>query len=115
MNNLLFLNEKCCTINKVMLICKKIYKEDLTMAMNPMKRKAQNSFLLGILVTLLITGIIIAFLFMQLTKTSKSLKDLQANMVKVCTLNTSVKSGQIITDDMIEVKQIDKNVIHIDE
>lgn len=31
------------------------------MAINPMQRKAQNSFLLGILVTLLITGLIIGF------------------------------------------------------
>ena len=36
------------------------------MATNPMQRKARNSFLLGILVTLIISGIIIAFLFIQL-------------------------------------------------
>ena len=32
------------------------------MAMNPMQRKANNSFLLGIVITLLITGTIIGFL-----------------------------------------------------
>ena len=36
------------------------------MATNPMQRKARNSFLLGVVLTLLITGIIIAFLFIQL-------------------------------------------------
>ena len=42
------------------------------MAINPMQRKAQNSFLLGILVTLLITGLIIGFLVLQLTKLTKA-------------------------------------------
>ena len=36
------------------------------MATNPMQRKARNSFLLGMLVMLLISGIIIALLFIQL-------------------------------------------------
>ena len=38
------------------------------MAMNPMQRKANSSFLMGMLLTLLVCGAIIAFLFMQLTK-----------------------------------------------
>jgi hydroxymethylpyrimidine pyrophosphatase-like HAD family hydrolase len=36
------------------------------MATNPMQRKARNSFLLGMLITLLIAGVIIAFLAIQL-------------------------------------------------
>ena len=36
------------------------------MASNPMQRKARNSFLLGMLLMLVITGIIIAFLFLQI-------------------------------------------------
>ena len=38
------------------------------MAMNPMQRKSRNSFLLGMVLTLLITSVIIAFLFLQVTK-----------------------------------------------
>ena len=38
------------------------------MAVNPMQRKARNSFLLGVLLTLLITGIVITLLFLQLKK-----------------------------------------------
>ena len=34
------------------------------MASNPMQRKARNSFLLGMIITLLITGAIIVFLFL---------------------------------------------------
>ena len=36
------------------------------MATNPMQRKARNSFLLGMLITLVIAGAIIALLFIQL-------------------------------------------------
>ena len=38
------------------------------MATNPMQRKARNSFLLGMLIMLLITGIIIGLLGFQLVK-----------------------------------------------
>ena len=51
------------------------------MAKNPMQRKAQNSFLLGMLVTLLITGMIIAFLVIQLTQLTKDQKKLQGNIL----------------------------------
>ena len=35
------------------------------MATNPMQRKARNSFLLGVVITLVIAGLIIAFLILQ--------------------------------------------------
>ena len=38
------------------------------MATNPMQRQARNSFLLGMVVTLLIAGVIVALLFMQIKK-----------------------------------------------
>ena len=47
------------------------------MATNPMQRKARNSFLLGMLVMLLISGIIIALLFMQLMNKTKKEKESQ--------------------------------------
>ena len=53
------------------------------MAINPMQRKAQNSFLLGILVTLLITGLIIGFLVLQLTKLTKAQKEAEAALKTV--------------------------------
>ena len=43
------------------------------MAMNPMQKKARTSFLLGMFLTLIITGIIIALLIMQLGKIKKEL------------------------------------------
>ena len=41
------------------------------MATNPMQRKARNSFLLGMFVMLIITGLVIAFLVLQLTNMKK--------------------------------------------
>ena len=81
------------------------------MATNPMQRKARISFILGMFVTLLICGIIIALLFMQL----KDLKDKEAaekkEQVQVYALNTDVKSGQIITTDMYEKITVKKYMV----
>lgn len=81
------------------------------MASNPMQRKARNSFLLGMLLMLVITGIIIAFLFLQI----KNYRDKEAleiaNRVNIAVLSQDVKSGQIITEDMLTTRQVNKNMI----
>ena len=84
-------------------------KEEFVMATNPMQRKARNSFLLGMLLMLIICGLIIAFLFIQL----KNYQDKEKAVVKVkiAVLNEDVKAGQIITSDMLTIKQIDKTLI----
>lgn len=81
------------------------------MAKNPMQRKAQNSFILGMLLTLVITGLIIAFLFMQLTNTKKEMKQLEDAKVEICVINTDVKSGQVITEDMVQTMRVNRNTI----
>lgn len=72
------------------------------MAMNPMQRKANNSFLLGILITLLITGIIIAFLIIQVSKLNKELKSEEAKKVNVYVVVDTIKSGETITEDKLQ-------------
>lgn len=72
------------------------------MAMNPMQRKANNSFLLGILITLLITGIIIALLIIQVSKLNKELKSEEAKKVYAFIVTTEIKSGVEITEDMLQ-------------
>ena len=81
------------------------------MATNPMQRKARNSFLLGILVTLIISGIIIAFLFIQLKNYREKEAQEQANSVKVWVLSQDVISGQVITTDMLTQQVINKNLV----
>ena len=59
------------------------------MAMNPMQRKANNYLLIGIFGTLLVTGLIIVFLFLQLN-------NLQQEQKKQQTFNAIVESGAYV-------------------
>lgn len=81
------------------------------MAKNPMQRKAQNSFLLGILVTLLITGIIIAILIVQLTKITNEQKAAEAQLKKAYVLVEDIDSGSSVTADKLVLKDLDSNTI----
>ncbi len=72
------------------------------MAMNPMQRKANNSFLLGILITLLITGIIIALLIVQVSKLNKELEKEEAKKVKVYVVSDTIKSGETINEEKLQ-------------
>ncbi len=67
------------------------------MSMNPMQRKANNYLLIGVLVTLLITGSIIAILFMQLSKVNKQMKSQQAKMKEVYVVSKDINSGDAIS------------------
>lgn len=50
-------------------------RRNIDMAMNPMQRKANNYLLIGILGTLLVTGLIIVFLFIQLNNLKQDAKN----------------------------------------
>ena len=81
------------------------------MATNPMQRKARNSFLLGMLVMLLIAGVIIAILLMQLMNKIQEEKENLANSVNAYVLNQDVKSGQVITSDMLTKTTVNKTLV----
>ena len=81
------------------------------MAKNPMQRRANTSFILGILITLLLTGIVIVFLVMQLLKSKETIQTYEANKLDVFALNTTVNSGKTITEDMIDYIEVDKNTV----
>lgn len=76
------------------------------MATNPMQRQARNSFLLGMVVTLVIAAIIVALLFMQIKKLSEKIKDDEAATKSVYVLTQDIKSGQIITSDLFSLKTV---------
>ena len=81
------------------------------MAKNPMQKKARNSFILGMLITFIIMAMVVALLLVRI----KNMKELEnerlANIVNVYVLNQDVKSGQIITNDMLEKKDVNKDVV----
>lgn len=81
------------------------------MATNPMQRKARNSFLLGMVLTLLITGIVIALLILQLKNYKEKEAEEKANSVKVWVLSEDVISGQVITTDMLTQQVTNKNFV----
>ena len=81
------------------------------MASNPMQRKARNSFLLGMVVMLLITGVIIGFLFMQLMNKNKKEKEELKASVNAYVLNRDVSSGQVITTDMLTLQVVNRNLV----
>ncbi|MCI9039327.1 MAG: hypothetical protein HFJ29_05605 [Clostridia bacterium] len=81
------------------------------MAKNPMQRKAQNSFLLGMLITLLITGLIIAFLILQLTKLTKAQKQAEISTKTVYVVAQDIESGEPVTVDKLISKQVDGTTI----
>ena len=81
------------------------------MATNPMQRKARNSFLLGVLVTLVLAGAIIALLILQLKNYKEKEAEEQANSVKIWVLSQDVISGQIITTDMLTQQITNKKLV----
>lgn len=81
------------------------------MAKNPMQRKAQNSFLLGILVTLLITGIIIGLLVIKLTQVTKEKQQELSNSKTIYVLTQDVNSGEEINSGMLREETANINVI----
>ncbi len=81
------------------------------MAMNPMQRKANNYLLIGILGTLLVTGAIIVFLFMQLNTLKQDKKKQDTNSKKVYVVVEDIKSGETVTYDKLAQKLVSNGVI----
>ncbi len=76
------------------------------MATNPMQRQARNSFLLGMVVTLLIAGVIVALLFMQIKKLNEKIQADKAATRSVYVLTQNIKSGQVLTSDLFSLKTV---------
>ena len=76
------------------------------MAVNPMQRKARQSFLLGMVVMLLIAGIVVAILFMQITQLKNAESATVAASKTVAVLKSDIKSGQTITSTDLTTKSL---------
>ncbi len=74
------------------------------MAMNPMQKKARTSFLLGMLLTLVITGLIIMFLLLQLKKIKDEQDAIQYRTVYV--LSSEVTSGGFVNASVATQKTV---------
>lgn len=81
------------------------------MAMNPMQRKANNYLIIGVLVTLLITGTIIALLCIQLMKIQEQRKAEKDALKNVYVVTSTIKSGDVIDTSLITVKSAPSDVV----
>ena len=70
------------------------------MATNPMRKQARTSFLLGVVLTLLISAVIVVLLFMQLKEVKEENEAFKSEKVKVYALMKDVNSGDTLTSDM---------------
>lgn len=84
------------------------------MATNPMQRKARQSFLLGVIITLLLAAIVIFLLYNQIQKLNEKIKSEVSEKIQVYILNQDVESGQTITSDMFTIKSVNKDTVPAD-
>lgn len=78
------------------------------MAVNPMQRKARNSFLLGMVVTLLISAVIIMLLILKIGTLSQEV-NVEKGTVYVSA--SEIKSGEIVTSGMFVPIEMDITLI----
>lgn len=81
------------------------------MAKNPMQRKARNSFILGMFITLIITGSIIGLLVFKLININKENKEKEQGLKNAYVLVTDIKSGDSIKLENLKKIDIETNII----
>ncbi len=80
------------------------------MAINPMQRKARNSFLLGMLLMLVIALIVVGILFMQILGMKKQEQQVANNSKTVYMLTRDIKSGENISSGDVKATTIETNI-----
>lgn len=81
------------------------------MATNPMQRKSRNSFLLGMVLTLVICMIIGLLCYFLIVSKNKKEEDERGAEVLAYVLNRDVESGQEITADMLTEITVYQNMV----
>lgn len=81
------------------------------MAVNPMQKKARNSFLLGMIITLIVCAIIGVILYIAVIGPENKASKEKGTATKAYALNRDIKSGQEITADMLSPINTYSNLI----
>lgn len=84
------------------------------MASNPMQRQARNYFLLGMVITLLIAGAVLALLFMQMRKIKEENKKYADSFKPIYVLNQNIKSGDVLDVSMFTQVQASESAVPAD-
>ena len=69
------------------------------MPINPMQRRARNSFLIGFLIALIIMAIVVAFLLKKIETTNEALENLKALQRNLLVASEDLRSGQEVEFD----------------
>lgn len=78
---------------------------------NPMQRKAKNSFLLGVLSTMLVMGVIVGLLFLKIMNMQKTENERLANQKQVYVLSQDVKSGDKVDSANLTTITVDNAAV----
>lgn len=78
---------------------------------NPMQRKAKNSFLLGVLLTMLVMGVIVGLLFLKIMNMQKAENERLANQKQVYVLSQDVKSGDKVNSANLKTITVDNAAV----
>lgn len=78
---------------------------------NPMQRKAKNSFLLGVLLTMLVMGVIVGLLFLKIMNMQKTENERLANQKQVYVLSQDVKSGDKVDSANLTTITVDNAAV----
>ena len=78
---------------------------------NPMQRKAKNSFLLGVLLTMLVMGVIVGLLFLKIMNMQKAENERLANQKQAYVLSQDVKSGDKVDSANLKTITVDNAAV----
>lgn len=79
--------------------------------MNPLERKARISFIKGFSIAIFLGIIVIAILVMQLVRLNMEEKERLSKVKSVAVLTKDIKSGEILTSEMVKKIDVDKDTV----
>lgn len=80
------------------------------MAMNPMQRRARNSFLTGMLVTLVVMAVVVVLLLAKINQLNEDKEKLMAQQKKYYVAAEDIRSGDEVTQDSIKEEIVQTKV-----
>ena len=78
---------------------------------NPMQRRNKNSFLLGVLITVIIMGLITFVLIMKIKSLNNEVKSMKSKQKSFYVAAMDIEPGQELTMDLVRQEQVQTSVI----
>lgn len=78
---------------------------------NPMQKRSKNAFLLGVIITLVLMGLVAFVLMTKINNLNKEIKAMQAQKTSVYVAALDLKSGEDLTSETITMKSIETTLM----